>query len=185
MPPKAQPRKGPGFKPPRPVKPAAQAARPSAKRASDTADARAGASKKAATAGLSFQAAATLISSDSELEDEESPQNTDLDEDMVDELSPQRAPATTAAYHPEEQTTAPIPLPLLARLLHEGFDDKGMKMQQGALELAGKYMETFVREAIARAQFERGDADKGGAIQDGFLQVEDLEKLAPQLVLDF
>lgn len=72
-------------------------------------------------------------------------------------------------------------------------------------------METFVREAIARAAFERGEAlekESGGGIAGDFLevsklhvketvaqnvgtglmmrgQVEDLEKLAPQLLLDF
>ena len=53
------------------------------------------------------------------------------------------------------------------------------------MELTGKYMEIFVREAIARARFERGDTATGGGITDGFLQVEDLERLAPQLILDF
>lgn len=73
-------------------------------------------------------------------------------------------------------------------------------------------METFVREAIARAAFERAEIEKvgggggGGGWSGGFLevsswrrgeivgcglmcslvmQVEDLEKLAPQLILDF
>lgn len=48
-------------------------------------------------------------------------------------------------------------------------------------------METFVREAIARAAFERrqaAGAQAAGGVGD-FLEVEDLEKLAPQLVLDF
>ena len=50
----------------------------------------------------------------------------------------------------------------------------------------GKYVETFVREALARAIFEREDADKEGAgVGDGFVQVEDLERITPQLVLDF
>ena len=50
-------------------------------------------------------------------------------------------------------------------------------------------METFVREAIARAAFERQEPaqPKGtkGMVGDDFLEVEDLEKLAPQLLLDF
>ena len=85
---------------------------------------------------------------------------------------------------PQEETRAPIPLPLLARLLQEGFTDKTTKIEKGALELTSKYMETFVREALARAEFER-TGKEGGGISDGFLQVEDLEKLAPQLILDF
>lgn len=45
-------------------------------------------------------------------------------------------------------------------------------------------METFVREALARAAYERSNAEGGAAGRD-FLEVEDLEKLAPQLLLDF
>ena len=63
--------------------------------------------------------------------------------------------------------------------------DKSTRIEKGALELTGKYMETFVREAIARAEFERSDARNGEGRTDGFLQVDDLEKLAPQLILDF
>lgn len=52
-----------------------------------------------------------------------------------------------------------------------------------------------MREALARAAYESsggagGDArgegtGRGGGIGDGFLEVEDLEKMAPQLILDF
>lgn len=62
-----------------------------------------------------------------------------------------------------------------------------------ARAVAGKYMETFVREAIARAAHERHESrigtangkDGGGIMADDFLEVEDLEKGAPQLILDF
>jgi hypothetical protein len=50
--------------------------------------------------------------------------------------------------------------------------------------LLGKYMDTFVREALARAKHEM-DQKKGAASTRDFLEVEDLEKLAPQLLLDF
>ena len=47
-------------------------------------------------------------------------------------------------------------------------------------------MEIFVREAMARAAFIRVDIEeKRGGQGDGFLEVEDLEVLAPQLLLDF
>ena len=83
-----------------------------------------------------------------------------------------------------EPAMDPIPPHRLARILHEGFENSDTKIEKGAMELTGKYMEIFVREAIARARFERADAKRGN-ILDGHLQVEDLEKLAPQLVLDF
>lgn len=79
----------------------------------------------------------------------------------------------------------PIPAALLARLLHENFEDPNTQIQKGAMNLVGKYMDIFVREAFARAKNERETSVRGGGISDGFLQVEDLERLAPQLVLDF
>ena len=80
----------------------------------------------------------------------------------------------------------PIPQKLLTRLLYEGFEDKGVRVGREAMAVYGKYVETFVREALARAIFEREDAGKeGDAVGDGFVQVEDLERITPQLVLDF
>ncbi|OBT56400.1 hypothetical protein VE04_03366 [Pseudogymnoascus sp. 24MN13] len=80
-----------------------------------------------------------------------------------------------------EAPTEIIPPALLTTLLTEFFADERTRISRGADKAVGKYMETFVREAIARAAYERGGDGKG----DGFLEVEDLEKLAPQLVLDF
>jgi len=74
---------------------------------------------------------------------------------------------------------------LLARLLQQNFESENTQIQKGALTLVAKYVDIFVREAFARAKNEREAAVKGGGVSDGFLQVEDLEKLAPQLVLDF
>ncbi|KFY15530.1 hypothetical protein V492_01928 [Pseudogymnoascus sp. VKM F-4246] len=94
------------------------------------------------------------------------PNPTDNDDDDVTALD---APTET------------IPPALLTTLLTEFFADERTRISRGADKAVGKYMETFVREAIARAAFERGGEGRG----DGFLEVEDLEKLAPQLVLDF
>jgi len=55
-------------------------------------------------------------------------------------------------------------------------------MSTDANRAVGRYMETFVREALARAAWAR---DEGGGGGGGDLEVEDLERLAPQLVLDF
>ena len=43
-------------------------------------------------------------------------------------------------------------------------------MSKDANVLVGKYMETFVREAIARATFERSEVD-GGGLGGEFLEV--------------
>ena len=96
------------------------------------------------------------------------------------------AGAPTAHGAAEDDGPPPIPQKLLTRLLYEGFSDKGVKIGREAMAVYGKYVETFVREALARAVFEREDADREGAGGgDGFVQAEDLERVTPQLVLDF
>lgn len=129
-----------------------------------------------------------MISSSSEQEDEDDIEAEDEEMEGEEMTQPRPGPSNIAATEStasQDLTRPAIPPALLARLLHEGFEDKDMKIQKEAMSVVGKYMETFVREAVARAAFEREDADRGGGISDGFLQVEDLEKLAPQLVLDF
>jgi CENP-S associating Centromere protein X len=171
-------RKGPAFKPPRPVKPPAQSAATSnpARHVSNNAAPRtSGISKKVTSSRPSFHSAATLISS-SEQEDEDDIEAEDEDEEMEDkEISqPRPGPSNTTAVESTASqglTRPAIPPALLARLLHEGFEDKEMKIQKEAMSVVGKYMETFVREAVARAAFEREDAVRGGGISDGFLQV--------------
>lgn len=55
-----------------------------------------------------------------------------------------------------------------------------LRMTKQAVGAVTKYLDTFVREAVARAAWE--GIERGGS---GQLDVEDLERLAPQLVLDF
>jgi hypothetical protein len=98
-----------------------------------------------------------------------------------------------------------IPPKLLTRLLHHHFQNEKTKVAKDANEVVAKYVDVFVREAIARAAYERAETDGAGggrSIGDGFLevrlllgcfgqdanltgQVEDLEKMAPQLTMDF
>ncbi|KAF4216122.1 hypothetical protein CNMCM8980_007505 [Aspergillus fumigatiaffinis] len=82
-----------------------------------------------------------------------------------------------------------IPPKLLTRLLHHHFKSEKTKIAKDANEVVAKYVDVFVREALARAAYERAEglADRPGGISigDGFLEVEDLEKMAPQLALDF
>jgi len=182
MPPKSAPvntsrRKGPQFNPPRPVKEAAEPA--TSKRAPPAT------SKKsnATTTRPGFQPAATIISSD---DDEENLEDEDLEDDEQDDLNSDDS-LHDAPRRPQasQSSLPPVPGPLLARLLHENFDNKGTQIQKGAMELVGSYVDIFVREAFARTRLERDSAVKKGGIADGFLQVEDLERVAAQLVLDF
>jgi hypothetical protein len=84
-----------------------------------------------------------------------------------------------------------VPLSLLHRMLHHNFRDKDKtRITTDAKEVLGKYVEVFVREAIARSAYEsqgNGPDDAGDSMRrgDGFLEVEDLEKTGVQLVLDF
>ncbi|KAJ5312004.1 hypothetical protein PENANT_c022G01388 [Penicillium antarcticum] len=81
-----------------------------------------------------------------------------------------------------------IPSKLLTRLLHQHFQNEKTKVAKDANGVVAKYVDVFVREAIARAAYERAETDGnsgGRRVGDGFLEVEDLEKMAPQLTMDF
>jgi hypothetical protein len=64
-----------------------------------------------------------------------------------------------------------IPSELLTRLLHHNFKDERTRIGKEASAALGKYMETFVREAIARAAFERSEGEGGGGKGGDFLEV--------------
>lgn len=78
-----------------------------------------------------------------------------------------------------------IPRPLLARLLYHGFEDKNMRIGKEPMGIMEVYTKLFVKEALARSKQET--VEKAGAATGDttWLQVEDLEKIAPQLMLDF
>ena len=100
----------------------------------------------------------------------------------------------------DEEPPKTIPPELLTRMLHEFFERDGTRITRDANDAVARYVDVFVREAIARAAVER----EGGFFEvssllffptypsnigangwDSFtLQVEDLEKIAPQLLLD-
>jgi hypothetical protein len=193
MPPKnasaaAARRKGPSFNPPRPVGAPSQQAAPT-KRAPAAASRTTAAAKKsnAPPAKSGFQAATDII----DLSDDEPEVDilgdldlSDIDMDDITEDAP------VAPSNPPPPLSEPvIPRPLLARLLLENFEDPNIQIQAGAMQLVGKYIDIFVTEAFLRSKDERKAAARGGGgierMSDGFLQVEDLERLAPQLVLDF
>lgn len=75
----------------------------------------------------------------------------------------------------DDEPPKTIPPLLLTRMLHEFFEKDTTRITKDANEAVARYMDVFVREAIARAAVER---------DGGFLEVEDLEKVAPQLLLD-
>ena len=62
----------------------------------------------------------------------------------------------------EEAPAATIPPDLLTRLLHQFFEKEGTRISRDANAAVARYVDVFVREAIARAAAEK---------QGGFLEV--------------
>jgi len=67
-----------------------------------------------------------------------------------------------------------IPPQLLTKLLHHHFSDEKTRIGKDANAVVGKYMETFVREALARAAFERSEAEGSRGRGGDFLEASDL-----------
>jgi hypothetical protein len=185
MPPKnvtaaAARRKGPSFNPPRPVgAPSKATATKRAPAASRTTAAAKSSNAPASKSG--FQNAKDIIDLDLDLDLSDDSQNAPIPDDDLDisdiDMDDVIEDAPIAPSKPPPPLSEPVvPRALLARLLLENFDDPNMQI-------------IFVTEAFLRSKDERRTAAKGGGgiegISDGFLQVEDLERLAPQLVLDF
>lgn len=91
----------------------------------------------------------------------------DDDDDRVEEANEEE--------DDDDEAPKTIPPDLLTRLLHEFFEKDGTRISKDANAAVAKYMDVFVRESIARTAVER---------ESGFLEVQDLEKVAPQLLLD-
>ncbi|KAL3467548.1 CENP-S associating centromere protein X-domain-containing protein [Aspergillus heterothallicus] len=128
--------------------------------------------------------AASSSASDSDSE----PRNLDRESNSADEADYILAEIT---HHKDPDTEDVIsseplvPQKLLTKLLHHHFRNWKTKIAKDANAVAAKYIDVFVREAVARAAFERAEGGTGGGVGDGFLEVEDLEKMGPQLAMDF
>ncbi|KAJ5826611.1 CENP-S complex centromere protein X [Penicillium robsamsonii] len=82
----------------------------------------------------------------------------------------------TTTHQPEDVTSSDpkIPSKLLTRLLHQHFQNEKTKVAKDANNVVAKYIDVFVREAIARAAYERAESDGntgGRGLGDGFLEV--------------
>lgn len=107
-------------------------------------------------------------------------------------------PSTTSKRNAASESDLPIPLPLIHHIMRSQFTtpDK-TSLSTDARTLMGKYVEAFVLEGIHRCALDRAEREKsrsgGGAAiggdvgigDDGWLEVEDLERVAVQLCLDF
>ncbi|QPC79358.1 hypothetical protein HYE68_010110 [Fusarium pseudograminearum] len=121
------------------------------------------------------QTKATTKKSAKASEPEPEPQSSNPFE-ISDDDDDQAGPSTREVQVvEEEEPDKTIPAELLTRLLHEFFSKDATRISRDANAAAGKYFDVFVREAIARAAVEK---------EVGFLEVDDLEKTSPQLLLD-
>lgn len=173
MPPSSKPaakRGPPAFKPPRP------AIKPTNSKATNP-------GRKSAPSKGSL---VDYTAEDDENEDDDDDDDNDDDAELVSSLSseastlaePDHASATDRVGTQDSPPT--IPPALLTRLLHHHFQDEKMRIGKEANGVVGKYVETFVREAIARAAFERSEAGRTG-IDGRFLEVSRLYILLDDL----
>lgn len=89
----------------------------------------------------------------------------DDDEDDSDFLT---AAAAAAA---DDDPPPTLPPKLLTALLHHHFARDDTRIGKDASRLAGTYVEVFIKEAIARAGYERREAAREGGGEGGFLEV--------------
>ena len=120
-----------------------------------------------------------------EIEDHDS-NDSDVDTSLASRRRLTHAPASPSAIAPppaSQEAVPPIPQKLLVRLLHEGFDNESTKIGKDAMAVVGKYVELFVREAIARAAVER-EGQGGSGLNDGFLEVGSELRLMQSLSME-
>ncbi len=114
----------------------------------------------------------------------------DDDDDIGPFISPDRDAVASNALPGASQSdeSASIPQNLLTRLLHEHFADKTTQIDKQAIQVFQKYIEVFVREAIARSALANEESAEEGAVDElggKWLEREDLEKAAGAMMLDF
>ncbi|KAG9246716.1 CENP-S associating centromere protein X-domain-containing protein [Calycina marina] len=179
--------------PPKPFKPPSRSASndTTKKGPKNTSAARKATSPKGAKSSSKSKPAAPSVSISLDY-DSDDPFKSTAEPDAMDISPPANAsrpsnsrPADQQEEEEEERRREYIPPQLLTKLLHEHFKEKDTRIRKDANEAVGRYMETFVREALARAAYGRVERTGGGAGIGGFLEVEDLEILAPQLLMDF
>ncbi|KAK0125512.1 hypothetical protein ONS95_000480 [Cadophora gregata] len=169
---------------------------------------------RVSNASTVFDVASSDEDEDDEEEDTEMGDGEDVAEDDDDPFSSQPLPATASARRKSSSKAngdsqqeagaglisnrqTSIPPDLINVLLHGFFQHDNTRMSKDANAAVGRYIETFVREGLTRADYwkkhgwEEGgvngylDGTEVGGGDGAYLEVEDLERLAPQLILDF
>ena len=143
--------------------------------------------KKPSSASTTARRQTTRPRSSMSISDDDDNSNNNNNKDTT-----HRAPLSSPPPPPPQPTPSSeiprIPQPLLLRLLHEAFRDKQTRIDTHALQVLEKYLEVFVREAVARTALRKREAAARGEVpasEARWLELEDLEKVAPGLVMDF
>ena len=96
------------------------------------------------------------------------------DDEAVQDESGTSDPETTQASTNIHDPPPTIPPLLLTKLLHHHFSDEQTRIGKDANAVVGKYMDTFVREILARAAFERSEAEGTRGRAGDFLEASGL-----------
>ncbi|KAI1620498.1 CENP-S associating centromere protein X-domain-containing protein [Exophiala viscosa] len=81
-----------------------------------------------------------------------------------------------------------ITLPLIHRIMQSHFSrPEKTSLSADARVLVGKYIDIFVKEGIRRCVDEKKEREQnaGAGVDSGWLELEDLERVATQLCMDF
>ena len=92
----------------------------------------------------------------------------------------------TPSSDDEEPAPTTYPTKLIGRVLQESFQNANTRISPDALAVVTEYLRIYTREAIWRTSQEKTKvATVVGAVGNGRLEVEDLEKITCPLTLDF
>ncbi|KAK9472301.1 centromere protein X [Dipodascopsis tothii] len=92
---------------------------------------------------------------------------------------------TDAATDKPDGSPPTFPTKTLARIFTEHFQHADTRLNAATLDASAEYLRIFTREAIWRSERARQDAAGADGARKRMLEVDDLEKIAGTLVLDF
>ncbi|KAK6387605.1 hypothetical protein LTS17_000874 [Exophiala oligosperma] len=130
---------------------------------------------------------------DEEDDNEEEDASEENDERIQSSPEPDFILAEVTHDNPASDVFGPEPaitLPLIHRIMQSHFNHpEKTKISEDARILVGKYIEIFVKEGIRRCVDEKRDRAKssggGISVDSGWMELEDLERVAIQLCMDF
>jgi hypothetical protein len=159
------------FKPPRP---SASVKKPTKRKVSSASVRKSTSSTTKSTSRASGSSAFSLPALDASDSEPDPFASQDKGLQRTQEAPEEEEEEETTILPDEDERRERIPPELLTRLLHEFFTHESTRLSKEASPAVGRYMETFVREAVTRAAFMRAEIQAqngGGGGGDGFLEV--------------